>query len=114
MNGFESLHSLPHRTIRRSVRKEPLLKFIEWGGRLVFDAANPHVFAEYCDRVAAAVAAAAATQNSSAADTAGVTEAFSPDGGMEGSQGTEDEDTIYNQFPVDKLKELEGDLADEA
>jgi hypothetical protein len=51
------------RTIRRTVRKEPLLKFIEWGGRLVYDAANPEVFALYCERAAAAVAVAALRSN---------------------------------------------------
>lgn len=53
------------RTVRTHVRAEWKLHFIEWGGRLVFDAANPSVFAGYCEimRVAAVAAAAAAVKD---------------------------------------------------
>lgn len=52
-----------------------MLFFIEWGGRLVFDAYNPKVFAEYCERATAGAAAGAATAGAVAGATAEAAEA---------------------------------------
>ncbi|GAX80028.1 hypothetical protein CEUSTIGMA_g7467.t1 [Chlamydomonas eustigma] len=38
------------RTVRRAVRQPQILMFIEWEGHLVFDFANPRVYAKYCER----------------------------------------------------------------
>ena len=50
------------RTIRTQVRTDSPLRFISWGTRLVFDAANPTVFASYVEGEKAAGAAAAARE----------------------------------------------------
>jgi hypothetical protein len=69
------------RTVRTQVRAEWKLHFIEWGGRLVFDAANPTVFAGYCEimRIAAVAAAAAAAAAGASAGAAADPEAPSAD-----------------------------------
>ncbi len=56
------------RHLRRAVRQDPVLKFVDLEGRLVFDAANPSVFASHCARTAEVLAMQRA---SSAAATAG-------------------------------------------
>jgi hypothetical protein len=50
------------RTIRTQVRTESPLRFIVWDTRLVFDAANPSVFANYVEASQAAAAAASAKE----------------------------------------------------
>ena len=50
------------RTIRTQVRTESPLRFIVWDSRLVFDAANPSVFAHYVEASQAAAAAASAKE----------------------------------------------------
>jgi hypothetical protein len=45
------------RTVRRAVRQPQVLMFIEWEGQLVFDFANPKVYAKYCERNEVAPAA---------------------------------------------------------
>ena len=37
--------------VRRHVAQPNLLRFVEWGGDLVFDCENPEVYAAYCGRV---------------------------------------------------------------
>jgi len=37
--------------LRRQIAQPNLLRFVEWGGELVFDCENPEVYAAYCGRV---------------------------------------------------------------
>ena len=82
---FPALTRVPLRTVeagaklvyskllRTTVRTETPLRFVEWQGRLVFDLANPSVFASYCESaiVSGAAAAAAAAVAAAAAAAAG-------------------------------------------
>lgn len=71
--------SVYDRTIRTQVRTESPLRFIEWGSLLVFDYANPSVFAAYCEAARASAAAAAAHERDHAAAAAAAQLAAMPD-----------------------------------
>ena len=62
------------RTLRTQRRKESTLLFVAWRGELVFDAANPSVFARYAGAAPAAASGPAAARVDTASGVQGVTE----------------------------------------
>ena len=80
--------------LRTTVRTETPLRFIEWGGRLCFDLANPSVFASYCESavVSSAAGAGAAAQGAAGDAPAGAGQALEERAERGQAGGSEEEE----------------------